>query len=233
VIRWLLLALLLALQGCATVSNPDPRDPLESFNRGVFGFNDVLDRAIIKPVATVYRDTTPNWMRQGVGNFFGNLADMWSVVNNAIQLRGPDTSDSIGRVMVNSTIGIGGLFDVASELGIERHTSDFGLTLGRWGVPAGPYIVVPLLGSYTLREIAAYPLDRQGNLVNQITDDPTWYSVSALGVVDLRAQYLRAGDVVEGAALDKYSFTRDSYFQRQRNRVYDGNPPDDDAQPEQ
>jgi phospholipid-binding lipoprotein MlaA len=233
VIRWLLLALLLALQGCATVSNPDPRDPLESFNRGVFGFNDVLDRAIIKPVATVYRDTTPNWMRQGVGNFFGNLADVWSVVNNAIQLRGPDTSDSIGRVMVNSTIGIGGLFDVASELGIERHTSDFGLTLGRWGVPAGPYIVVPLLGSYTLREIAAYPLDRQGNLVNQITDDPTWYSVSALGVVDLRAQYLRAGDVVEGAALDKYSFTRDSYFQRQRNRVYDGNPPDDDAQPEQ
>jgi phospholipid-binding lipoprotein MlaA len=119
---------------------------------------------------------------------------------------------------------------VASEIGIERHTADFGLTLGRWGVPAGPYIVVPLLGSYTLREIAAYPLDRQGNLVNQISDDPTWYSLSALGVVDLRAQYLRAGDVVEGAALDKYSFTRDSYFQRQRNRVYDGNPPEEDLE---
>jgi phospholipid-binding lipoprotein MlaA len=233
VIRWLLIVVLLALQGCATVANPDPRDPLESFNRSMFGFNDVLDRAVIKPVATVYRDTTPNWLRQGVGNFFGNLADVWSIFNNAIQLRGPDTSDSIGRVMVNSTIGIGGLFDVASDLGIERHTSDFGLTLGRWGVPAGPYIVVPLMGSYTLREVAAYPLDRQGNLVNQIADDPTWYGVSALGVVDLRAQYLRAGDVVEGAALDKYSFTRDSYFQRQRNRVYDGNPPDEDAQPEQ
>ncbi len=232
-IRWLLIVVLLALQGCATVANPDPRDPLESFNRSMFGFNDVLDRAVIKPVATVYRDTTPNWLRQGVGNFFGNLADVWSIFNNAIQLRGPDTSDSIGRVMVNSTIGIGGLFDVASDLGIERHTSDFGLTLGRWGVPAGPYIVVPLMGSYTLREVAAYPLDRQGNLVNQIADDPTWYGVSALGVVDLRAQYLRAGDVVEGAALDKYSFTRDSYFQRQRNRVYDGNPPDEDAQPEQ
>jgi phospholipid-binding lipoprotein MlaA len=233
VIRWLLIVVLLALQGCATVANPDPRDPLESFNRSMFGFNDVLDRAVIKPVATVYRDTTPNWLRQGVGNFFGNLADVWSIFNNAIQLRGPDTSDSIGRVMVNSTIGIGGLFDVASDLGIERHTSDFGLTLGRWGVPAGPYIVVPLMGSYTLREVAAYPLDRQGNLVNQIADDLTWYGVSALGVVDLRAQYLRAGDVVEGAALDKYSFTRDSYFQRQRNRVYDGNPPDEDAQPEQ
>jgi phospholipid-binding lipoprotein MlaA len=233
VIRWLLVVVLLALQGCATVTQPDPRDPLESFNRSVFGFNDALDRAVIKPVATVYRDTTPHWLRQGVGNFFGNLADVWSVVNNAIQLRGPDTSDSIGRVLVNSTIGIGGLFDVASELGIERHTADFGLTLGRWGVPAGPYIVVPLLGSYTLREIAAYPLDRQGNLVNQISDDPTWYSLSALGVVDLRAQYLRAGDVVEGAALDKYSFTRDSYFQRQRNRVYDGNPPDEDLEPQQ
>jgi phospholipid-binding lipoprotein MlaA len=233
VIRWLLIVVLLALQGCATVTQPDPRDPLESFNRSVFGFNDALDRAVIKPVATVYRDTTPHWLRQGVGNFFGNLADVWSVVNNAIQLRGPDTSDSIGRVLVNSTIGIGGLFDVASDLGIERHTADFGLTLGRWGVPAGPYIVVPLLGSYTLREIAAYPLDRQGNLVNQISDDPTWYSLSALGVVDLRAQYLRAGDVVEGAALDKYSFTRDSYFQRQRNRVYDGNPPEEDLEPQQ
>ncbi len=232
-IRWLLIVVLLALQGCATVTQPDPRDPLESFNRSVFGFNDALDRAVIKPVATVYRDTTPHWLRQGVGNFFGNLADVWSVVNNAIQLRGPDTSDSIGRVLVNSTIGIGGLFDVASDLGIERHTADFGLTLGRWGVPAGPYIVVPLLGSYTLREIAAYPLDRQGNLVNQISDDPTWYSLSALGVVDLRAQYLRAGDVVEGAALDKYSFTRDSYFQRQRNRVYDGNPPEEDLEPQQ
>jgi phospholipid-binding lipoprotein MlaA len=232
-IRWLAVALLFALQGCATVRYPDPRDPLESFNRGVFGFNDALDRAVIKPVATVYRDTTPSWLRQGVGNFFGNLSDVWSVVNNAIQLRGQDTSDSIGRVMINSTIGIGGLFDVASDLGIERHTSDFGLTLGRWGVPAGPYIVVPLLGSYTLREVAAYPLDRQGNLVNQISDDPTWYGATVLGVVDLRAQYLRAGDVVEGAALDKYTFTRDSYFQRQRSRVYDGNPPDEDTEPPQ
>jgi phospholipid-binding lipoprotein MlaA len=226
--RWALIACLGMLQACATVANPDPRDPLESFNRGVFGFNDVVDRAVIKPTATVYRDVTPDWFRKGVGNFFANLGDVWSVVNNALQLRGRDTGDSLGRVMVNTTIGLGGLVDVASDLNIERHSADFGLTLGRWGVGAGPYVVLPLLGPYTLREVAALPVDQQGNLVNHIADDPTRYGLTILNVVDLRAKYLRAGDVVEGAALDKYSFTRDSYLQRQRNRVYDGNPPEDE-----
>jgi len=219
------------LQACATVANPDPRDPLESFNRGVFGFNDAVDRAVVKPVATAYRDITPQWIRTGVGNFFGNLTDVWSVFNNAIQLRGQDTGDSMGRVMINTTIGLGGLIDVASDLNIERHTSDFGLTLGRWGVGPGPYIVLPLLGPYTLREVVALPLDQQGNLVNQIPDEGTRTGLTVLNVVDLRAQYLRAGEVVEGAALDKYSFTRDSYLQRQRNRVYDGNPPEEDTDP--
>jgi len=227
--RLTVLAGLAMLQACATVANPDPRDPLESFNRGVFGFNDAVDRAVVKPVATAYRDITPQWIRTGVGNFFGNLTDVWSVFNNAIQLRGQDTGDSMGRVMINTTIGLGGLIDVASDLNIERHTSDFGLTLGRWGVGPGPYIVLPLLGPYTLREVVALPLDQQGNLVNQIPDEGTRTGLTVLNVVDLRAQYLRAGEVVEGAALDKYSFTRDSYLQRQRNRVYDGNPPEEDT----
>jgi phospholipid-binding lipoprotein MlaA len=209
------------------VANPDPRDPIVSFNRGVYGFNDGLDRAVVKPVATAYRDAAPDWFRKGVSNFFANLGDVWSVVNNALQLRGQDTGDSIGRVMVNTTIGLGGLIDVASDLNIDRHTADFGLTLGRWGVPPGPYVVLPLLGPFTLREVAALPLDQQGNLVNQIADDPTRYGLTVLNVVDIRAQYLRAGDVVEGAALDAYSFTRDAYLQRQRNRVYDGNPPEE------
>jgi phospholipid-binding lipoprotein MlaA len=229
--RWALLACLVLLQACATVANPDPRDPLESFNRGVYGFNDGLDRAVVKPIATVYRDAAPQWFRKGVGNFFGNLGDVWSIVNNALQLRGQDTGDSIGRVMVNTTIGLGGWIDVASDLNIERHTADFGLTLGRWGVPPGPYMVLPLLGPFTLREVAALPVDQQGNLVNQITDDPTRYGLTVVNVVDIRAQYLRAGEVVDGAALDAYSFTRDAYLQRQRNRVYDGNPPDEDADP--
>jgi phospholipid-binding lipoprotein MlaA len=227
-LRWVLFACLGLLQACATVTNPDPRDPLESFNRGVFGFNDVLDKAVVKPVATAYRDVTPHWVRQGVGNFFGNLTDVWSVFNNAIQLRGQDMADSLGRVMINSTIGLGGVVDVASDLNIERHTADFGLTLGRWGVPSGPYIVLPLLGPYTLREVVALPVDQQGNLVNQISDEATRTGLTVLNVVDLRARFLRAGEVVEGAALDKYSFTRDFYLQRQRNRLYDGNPPEGD-----
>ena len=227
----LALAGILLLQGCATVANPDPRDPLESFNRGVFGFNDVVDRAVLKPVATVYRGVLPQWVRKGVGNFFTNLEDVWSVVNNALQVRGQDTGDSLGRVMVNSTVGLVGLVDVASELNIERHTADFGLTLGRWGVGAGPYVVIPFLGPYTLREVAALPLDRQGNLVNHVNDVPTRDGLTLLNFVDTRASYLNAGDVVEGAALDKYTVMRDSYLQRQRNRVYDGNPPEEEAEP--
>jgi phospholipid-binding lipoprotein MlaA len=218
---------LVMLQACATVAYPDRRDPIEPFNRAVFGFNDVVDRVLIKPVATVYRDAAPKVVRQGVSNFFGNLVDVWSIFNNAIQFRGQATGDSIARVMVNTTLGLGGLIDVASDLEIERHTSDFGLTLGRWGVPPGPYVVLPILGPYTLREVAAIPIDQQGNLVNQITDDQSRYGLTVLNVVDYRAQYLTAGDVVEGAALDVYSFTRDSYYQRQRNRLYDGNPPEE------
>ena len=227
--RWALLLAVLALQGCATVSNPDPRDPLESFNRGVFGFNDALDRGVVKPVATAYQDVTPRFVRKGVNNFFGNLADMWSAVNNGLQLRGQEMGDSIGRVMINTTIGIVGLVDVASELNIERHPADFGLTLGRWGVRPGPFVMLPVLGPFTLREVAALPLDWQGNPVNNISDDPTRYGLTVLNLVDTRATYLKAGEVVDGAALDKYSFMRDAYLQRQRNRQYDGNPPDEDG----
>jgi phospholipid-binding lipoprotein MlaA len=203
---------------------------MESWNRGVYGFNDALDRAVVKPVATVYRGALPQWMRSGVGNFFNNLEDVWSIVNNALQLRGRDTGDSIGRVMVNSTVGVVGLIDVASELNIERHTADFGLTLGRWGVGAGPYFVLPLLGPSTMRSVVALPVDWKGNLVNQVTDDATRYGLAGLNLVDTRATYLQAGSVVEEAALDQYSFIRDSYLQRQRNRVYDGNPPEEDTE---
>jgi phospholipid-binding lipoprotein MlaA len=224
----LVLAALL-LQGCATVAQPDRRDPLESVNRSMFAFNDVVDKAVLKPVATVYRDAVPGLVRKGVGNFFNNLEDVWSIFNNAIQLRRMDTGDSIARVMVNSTVGIFGLVDVASDLNIDRHSADFGLTLGRWGVPPGPYVVIPLLGPSTLREVAALPVDMQGSVVNHVPDEGTRTGLTVVDLVNIRAKYLNAGDVVSGAALDKYSFTRDSYLQRQRNRQYDGNPPDEDA----
>jgi phospholipid-binding lipoprotein MlaA len=223
---------LLVLQGCATVASPDPRDPLESFNRGVFSFNDGVDRAVLKPTARAYQATFPSWARKGVGNFFNNLQDVWSALNNGLQLRGQEMGDSIGRVMVNSTIGIVGLVDVASDLGIERHPANFGLTLGRWGVRPGVYLVLPLLGPATLREVAALPVDQQGSLLTHIPDQATRTGLTVLNVVDVRATYLKASDVVDGAALDRYSFTRDAYLQRQRNKDYDGDPPpEEDTEP--
>ena len=224
-----LLVMLAMLQACAAVPYKDPRDPMESWNRSVFSFNDSVDRAVVKPVASAYQKVLPHWVRTGIGNFFTNLDDVWSIVNNALQLRGRDTADSFGRVMVNTTMGLGGILDVAGEMGMERHPANFGLTLGRWGVGPGPFVVLPLLGSSTLRDTLALPVDRQGNLLNQVQDVPTRDALTILNVVDTRATYLRAGDVVDGAALDKYSFTRDAYLQRRRNQVYDGNPPDEDS----
>lgn len=225
-ITWVLCALVLA--GCATVPNPDARDPWESWNRGVFGFNDSVDKVVLKPVATGYQKVTPDWLQKGVGNFFGNLTDMWSVVNNALALRPRETGDSIGRVMLNTTVGLLGVIDVASDLGVERHTADFGLTLARWGVGNGPYVVLPLLGPSTLRDTAGLPVDSWGNPINQVGDEPTRTGAVVLKAVDTRARLLSAGDVLDGAALDKYSFVRDAYLQRRRNQVYDGNPPEDE-----
>jgi phospholipid-binding lipoprotein MlaA len=147
-------------------------------------------------------------------------------VNNAAALKGQATSDSVGRVMVNSTVGLLGLIDVASDMEIEKHPADFGLTLGRWGVSPGPYVVLPVLGPYTLREVVALPLDYRGNLANHVTDTGTRDGLTVLNAIELRASYLQAGNVINDAALDPYSFTRDSYFQRQRYRQYDGEVPE-------
>ncbi|MDZ7938982.1 MAG: VacJ family lipoprotein [Rhodoferax sp.] len=232
--RWALGALLTVvglLAGCATVANPDKRDPLESFNRGMFSFNDGVDRVVLKPVAKGYQAVVPQLVRRGVGNFFNNLSDVWSAINNGLQARGEETGDSVGRVMVNTTLGLGGVIDVASDLGIDRHRTNFGATLGRWGVFPGPYIVLPLLGPATLREVAALPVDQQGSLITHVPNESTRTGLTVLNVVDLRAQYLRAGDVVNGAALDRYTFTREAYLQRQRNADYDGDPPEEDMGP--
>ena len=227
--RIALLVVVLLLQACATVSSPDRRDPLESVNRSVFTFNDTLDRVLMKPVAMVYQDVTPSWMRKGVTNFFNNLEDVWSIVNNALQLRGKDTGDSIARVMVNSTVGLLGLVDVASDLNVERHTSNFGLTLGRWGMHPGPYLVLPLLGPSTLRDTAALSVDWKGSVVSNVEDSATRVGLTATNIVNLRATYLGAGNIVEGAALDKYSFVREAYLQRRRSQVFDGDPPEEEA----
>ncbi|MBT0569440.1 VacJ family lipoprotein [Curvibacter sp. CHRR-16] len=229
--RWLVACLCMAflvLQGCATVERPDKRDPLESFNRTMFGFNETMDKYVAKPVATTYRDALPSWFRKGVNNFFSNLDDLWSGVNSIFQGKRQEAGDNIGRFMVNTVVGLCGVLDVASDLGIERHSTNFGYTLGKWGVPPGPYVVLPVLGPYTLREVGAIPVDQQGSLQNHIPDVTTRDTLTVVDLIDTRASLLGADDVMNGAALDRYTFMRDAYLQRQRSREYDGNPPDDE-----
>jgi len=225
---WAVLVLaVLMLSGCATGPNANLRDPLEPFNRGMYQFNDTVDRAVVKPVATVYRDVLPSPVRTGVTNFFGNLQDAWSFVNNSLQLKGEAAGNSLMRFSVNTFLGFGGLLDIASEMRIERRTEDFGQTLGHWGVGAGPYLVLPLLGSSTLRDTAALPVDAQGNLVSGVGDVPTRNSLTALSLLNRRARLLDASSILDQVALDSYTFTRDAFLQRRQNDVYDGYPPDD------
>lgn len=209
---WAGLLALALLQGCAV--GPNPRDPFEPFNRSVTRFNDGLDEAIVKPVARAYQNTVPSPVRTGVNNFFGNLSDAWSFVNNVLQAKPQAAVDSFMRVSVNTLIGLGGVLDWATPMGIERHSEDFGKTLGRWGMAAGPYLVLPVLGPSTVRDAAARVVDAQGDLVMQINNVPVRNSLYVLRAVDLRAGLLRAGEVLDQAALDKYSFTRDAYLQR-------------------
>ena len=218
---------LLALTGCASAPAAHPRDPLEPFNRSVFQFNDAVDRAVIKPVATVYRDVLPSPIRTGVSNFFYNLQDAWSFVNCSLQLKGEAAGNSLMRFGVNTFLGLGGVLDIASEMRIERHTEDFGQTLGYWGVGAGPYLVLPLLGPSTVRDTAALPVDLKGNLVSGISDVGTRNSLTALNLLSRRARLIGASDLLDQVALDPYTFSRDAFLDRRQNLVYDGNPPDD------
>lgn len=201
------------LTGCATVANPDPRDPLESYNRSMTTFNEHVDAMVLKPVAIAYKDVTPAPVRTGVSNFFANLGDVWSFVNNVLQLRGEAAASSFMRVNVNTFMGLGGVLDIASELGIDRYKQDFGLTLGRWGMGTGPYLVLPILGPSTVRDTLALPVDMKGNVVSYVDPVSARNSLYALRAVEVRSNLLRAGAVLDSAALDKYSFTRDVFLQ--------------------
>ncbi len=206
-------------------------DPMETYNRSMMRFNDTVDEAVLKPVATAYQQAMPSPVRTGVSNFFGNLGDAWSFVNNTLQLRGEAAMASFFRVGINTTMGLGGVLDVASEMRIDRYKQDFGLTLGRWGVPTGPYFVLPLLGPSTVRDTLALPVDWRGNPLRELTPVSTRNSLYALRIVDTRANLLRAENVLDDAALDKYSFTRDVYMQlRSGARNGDGSLP---PEPEQ
>ena len=232
-----LLTGLAGLQGCAGF-NRNPQDPLEPMNRGVTRFNEGVDRALLKPVATAYRQGVPPLVRTGVSNFFGNLGDLWSAVNSALQLKIPNAMENLMRFNVNTFFGLGGILDIASDMNIERHKEDFGQTLGRWGVPAGPYLVLPFLGPSTLRDTLALPVDRRGDPVHYIDERSVRYTLYGVHAVDTRANLLRVGDVLSEAALDKYTFTRDAYLQRRRTEIgverrnsseNDGQTPREDA----
>ena len=218
--KWAAVAGVLALaQGCATGPDASRSDPLEPFNRTIFSFNDKVDKAVVKPVASAYREVTPKLVRTGVTNFFGNIADVWSAVNNALQAKPQQAFESLFRFTTNTVFGVAGIFDVASELKIPKHSEDFGQTLGHWGVPSGPYLVLPVLGPSTFRDTAGTVVDFNGNLLTRSNDVGFRNTVSAVGIVNVRANLLDAGDLLDQASLDKYSFARDVYLQRRRSLI--------------
>jgi len=223
-----LATLLLALVGCASTSGGNPLDPFEATNRKIDAFNESVDQAVLKPVAKSYQDYTPHLLQSTVKNFFGNLRDVWSVVNNGLQLKPKETAETGARVVVNSIIGLYGLIDVGTPMGLQRHTADFGQTLGYWGMPSGPYVVLPLLGPSTARDTAALLLDRHGDLWGQINPVASRNQGIALRLVDKRSQFLGMDDRLTEVALDKYSFLRDAYLQKRRAEVRRGPPSDVD-----
>jgi len=220
---------LLTLSACAgTPGKGDPRDPLESYNRAVYTFNDKLDQFVLKPVAKGYDNVLPTVAKTGVRNFFGNLGTVLTMANNALQGKGEDAFSDLGRFLLNSTFGVAGLFDIATPVGMPQHKEDFGQTLGKWGIGSGPYFVLPFLGPSTIRDAMAKPLDWQLQYPTHVSDIPVRNSLYALEVIDTRASLLGASNVLGEAALDPYVFVRDAYLQRRQRMVYDGNPPKTD-----
>jgi len=237
-LRTLLLLFALFITGCASVPGPaDPRDPLESYNRAAFEFNDHVDRYFLKPIARGYDTVTPDPVQKGVHNFFSNLDDVIVMFNDLLQLKIMQFFSDTGRFLVNSTLGIGGLIDWASDMGMPKHQEDFGQTLGYWGVPEGPYFVIPFWGPSTIR-------DASGLLVDSAQFDPVWQQVeegfptprrdpkiswglTVVDAIDTRASLLKAEKIMDEAALDRYTFIREAYLQRRLNQVYDGNPPEE------
>jgi phospholipid-binding lipoprotein MlaA len=211
------------LAGCATSGNP--KDPIEGFNRAMFAFNDGLDTAIIKPVATGYDAVLPTPVKTGVTNFFGNIEDVFIGVNNLLQGKIPAAASDFGRVLINTTVGVLGLIDWASDAGLEKHDEDFGQTFGRWGVGNGAYVVIPVFGPRTARDTVGLVLDVATDPVANHEPARTRDFAIVLRLVNDRANLLAADKVVEEAALDKYSYIRDAYLQRRRNLIHDGNPP--------
>ncbi|WP_036171181.1 VacJ family lipoprotein [Massilia sp. 9096] len=208
----------LLLSGCASTN---PKDPFEKFNRSMFTFNDTVDRVALKPTATVYKNYTPSFVQTGVGNFFSNMSDLWSSVNQFLQGKGHDGLNDFTRFAVNSTFGVLGVFDLATPAGMRKHNEDLGQTLGYWGVPSGPYLMLPILGPSTVRDTVALPGDWWADPWTHLNDIPWRTSGIVVRAVDQRASVLDASNLLEDAALDRYEFIRDGYLQRRTSKVLD------------
>ena len=229
---FMLLFSILIVSGCATTQelSNDPRDPWEGFNRGVYTFNDAVDRAFLKPVAAGYRAITPEFAEEGVSNFFSNLDDVRVAFNNTLQFKFLDAASDIGRIVINSTIGLLGFIDVASNMGLQKHNEDFGQTLGYWGMGTGPYIVLPIFGPSNFR-------DGPGIVVDHFTWPPTWADIKhrertiliGMNVINTRAELLKVEETVEEIIHDRYVFIRNAYLDHREFLVKDGEiSPDDD-----
>jgi phospholipid-binding lipoprotein MlaA len=220
-----LLAALALAGGCASPGPGSARDPLEPMNRAVFAFNDQADALLVRPAARAYQAAVPEVLRVAIGNIVNNLLEPWTVVNQLLQGKPVEALAGLARFGLNSTLGLAGVVDLATPIGLERRQEDLGQTLGRWGLPAGPYLVLPLLGPSSLRDTAG--------TVGAYRLDPVWQDANGdqrsgftfFFVLETRVRLLGSERVIEGAALDRYSFIRDSYLQRRRNLVFDGNPP--------
>ena len=219
-------ALLLAaafLAGCATTA--ENRDPWESMNRKTHAFNEGLDEAVLKPVAKGYVKVVPAFAREGVANFFDNIEDFTTSLNQFLQGKPAEGASDMGRFAVNTVFGVFGLWDIATPLGLEKHYEDFGQTLGVWGVQSGPYLVLPLMGPSTARDAPAKVIDPSWFYQGYIQPESVYWGLWALDKIKVRAGLLQAESTLDAAALDKYTFLRDAWLQRRRSQIYDGNPP--------
>jgi phospholipid-binding lipoprotein MlaA len=218
-----------ALVGCASIPEDqrDPRDPLEPYNRGVHKFNTVVDDALFKPIAKGYKAITPEPVDRGVTNFFNNLADVNSAVNNLFQFKLSRFGSDLGRIAVNSTVGILGFVDVATNMGLPSYKEDFGQTFGYWGDVDSPYLVIPVFGPSTVRDSVGRVGDALVDPLVSLNKDRIYWGLVGVRVIDQRADLLTAGKILEEAAVDPYSFVRDAFLQRRRSQIFDGNPPPD------
>ena len=218
--------------GCASqpAAPPEERsvaDPWEPLNRQIHGFNSGLDNVTLKPLAKGYQAVVPQVIRTGIGNFSANLRTPLNMVNQLLQGKGKDGLSEAGRFLANSTFGLLGLFDVATDMGLEQKNEDFGETFAVWGVPDGPYVVIPVLGPRTLRDAAAMPLNFLGDLLIHYDNSPVRDRIYFVRLVDVRERLLSADSLLEGST-DRYIAIREAYLQNRRYRIYDGLPPEDD-----